>query len=108
MDAALAALGANEAPMATDLWRVLASGIGIAFVLSLVTLLVLLSQSEIDHGFLGLIFLLILVVFLVAFSLLVAAATPGWSIKVAVTVFNGILAFGTKLISDRFLQYLES
>jgi hypothetical protein len=65
-----------------------------AFVLSLATLVILLVQSGIDHGFLGLIFLIILVVFLVAFSLLVAAATPGWSIKVAVAVFDGTLAFG--------------
>jgi hypothetical protein len=108
MDAALAALSANEIPMTTELWRMLAWGIGIAFVLSLIMLVILLVKSGIDHGFLGLIFLLILVVFLVAFSLLVAAATPGWSIKVAVTVFNGILAFGTRLISDRFLNYLES
>jgi hypothetical protein len=94
--------------MAADLWRLLAWGVGIAFVLSLTTLVILLLQSGIDHGFLGLIFLIILVVFLVALSLLVAAATPGWTIKVAVTVFDGILAFGSKLVSDRFLEYLES
>jgi hypothetical protein len=94
--------------MAADLWRLLAWGVGIAFVLSLTTLVILLLQSGIDHGFLGLIFLIILVVFLVALSLMVAAATPGWTIKVAVTVFDGILAFGSKLVSDRFLEYLES
>jgi hypothetical protein len=98
----------NEMAMVPDLWRWLAIGVGISFVLCLLTLLVLLHKSGIDHGFLGLIFLLILVVFLVAFSFLVAAGTPGWSMKFAVTVFNGILAFGTKLISDRFLKYLES
>jgi hypothetical protein len=104
----ISALAASEVPMAPDLWRLLALGLGIAFVLSLLTLIVILWQSGIDHGFLGLIFLIILVVFLVAMSLLVAAGTPGWSIKLAVTVFDGILAFGSKLISNRFLQYLES
>jgi hypothetical protein len=101
------AMGA-EAAMATNLWHILAWGVGLAFVMSIGTLLILLVKAEIDHGFLGLIFLIILVVFLVALSFLVAAATPGWSIKAAITVFNGILAFGSKLISDRFLKYLES
>lgn len=108
MDTTLAALAASETPMAAELWRLLACGVGIAFVLSLITLVIILWKSGIDHGFLGLIFLIILVVFLFALSLLVAAATPGWTIKVAVTVFDGILAFGSKLIGDRFLKYLES
>jgi hypothetical protein len=98
----------SEAAMASDLWRILAWGVGIGFTLSLIMLVVLLERAEIDHGFLGLIFLITLVVFLVSLSFLVAAATPGWSIKVAVTILNGILTFGSKLISDRFLRYLES
>jgi cobalamin biosynthesis protein CobD/CbiB len=68
----------------------------------------LLWQAHIDHGFLGLIFLLVVVMFLGALSFLVAAVTPGWSAKLAVTVFNGILAFGARMLSDRFLKYLES
>jgi hypothetical protein len=56
----------------------------------------------------GLIFLLVMTIYLVAFSFLVAAATPSLAMKVAVTVFNGLLAFGSKLLSDRFLKYLES
>lgn len=108
MNSVISAVVASETPMPADLWHSLAVGVGVAFALSLLTLLVILWQANIDHGFLGLIFLIILVVFLVAFSLLVAAATPGWSIKLAVTVFDGILAFGSKLISNRFLQYLES
>lgn len=108
MNSVITALTTSETPMGTDLWHVLAWGVGIAFLLSLVTLIVLLERASIDHGFLGLIFLIIMVVFLVALSLLVAAATPGWTIKLSVTVFNGILAFGTRLISDRFLTYLES
>ena len=94
--------------MAEELWRLSAYGLGAAYLLTLVVLLVILWQSNIEHGFLGLIFLLTIVLFLVAFSFLVAAATPGISIKVAVTVFNGLLAFASKLLSDRFLKYLES
>ena len=94
--------------MASDLWQLAAYGLGAAFLATLATLLVLLWKANIDHGFLGLIFLLVIVLFIVAFSFVVAAATPGISIKVAVTVFSGILALGSKLLSDRFLKYLES
>lgn len=98
----------TEKALDPEIWRLLSYGLGIAFVLTWVVFLVVLWKAEIDHGFMGLIFLLILVVFLVAFSFLVAAATPSLSMKVAVTVFNGVLAFGSKLLSDRFLKYLES
>jgi hypothetical protein len=98
----------TEKALDPDIWRLFAYGLGGAFVIALGVFLVLLFHAEIDHGFLGLIFLLIMVIFLVAFSFLVAAATPSLSMKVAVTVFNGVLAFGSKLLSDRFLKYLES
>ena len=94
--------------MASDLWHLAAYGLGAAFLATLATLLVLLWKANIDHGYLGLIFLLVIVLFIVAFSFVVAAATPGISIKVAVIVFSGILALGSKLLSDRFLKYLES
>lgn len=94
--------------MASDLWHLAAYGLGAAFLATLATLLVLLWKANIDHGFLGLIFLLVIVLFIVAFSFVVAAATPGISIKIAVTLFSGILALGSKLLSDRFLKYLES
>lgn len=98
----------TEVPMASDLWHLAAYGLGAAFLATLATLLVLLWKANIDHGYLGLIFLLVIVLFIVAFSFVVAAATPGISIKVAVIVFSGILALGSKLLSDRFLKYLES
>jgi hypothetical protein len=98
----------TESAIDPAIWHWLALGLGIAFVLTLGVFVLLLFHAEIDHGFLGLIFLLIMVIFLIGFSFLVAAATPGISIKVAVTVFNGILAFASKLLSDRFLKYLES
>jgi hypothetical protein len=68
----------------------------------------MLFRSKIDHGFLGLILLLVLVVFSVTFSFLVAAATPSISIKVAITLIDGCLTLGAKLLSSRFLDYLES
>jgi hypothetical protein len=82
--------------------------LGGGFLLTLVAFSLLLFFSNIDHGFLGLILLLILVIFLVAFSFLVAAATPGISTKIAIVVIDGALALGSKLLSDRFLVYLES
>ena len=103
MDALMA-----EAPMSSDLWCIAAAGLGAAFLATLATLLVLLWKADIDHGFLGLIFLFVVVLFIVAFAFLVAAATPGISIKVAATVFSGLTALGSKLLSDRFLKYLES
>ncbi len=86
----------------------MAYGLGLAFVITWAVFALLLFRAEIDHGFLGLIFLINTVLFIVAFTFLLAAATPGISIKVAVALFNGLLAFGSKLISDRFLTYLES
>jgi cobalamin biosynthesis protein CobD/CbiB len=96
------------APMASELWHIAACGLGAAFVATIATVLMLLWKSEIDHGLLGLIFLIVIVLFTVAFSFIVAAATPGFSIKVAATVFSGILTLGSKLLSDRFLDYLGS
>lgn len=98
----------SENPVDPEIWRMLAYGLGASFLAILAVYLILLFKAEIDHGFLGLILLLIMVIYLIAFSFLIAAATPGISIKIAVTVFNGILAFGSRLISDRFLKYLES
>lgn len=91
-----------------EIWRWCAVGLGAAFIMTLGVLLVFMFKSKIDHGFLGLMLLLTLVVFAVAFSFLVAAATPGLAIKVAIAVIDGLLALGTKLLSGRFLQYLES
>lgn len=67
-----------------------------------------MRKSKIDHGFLGLMFLLSLVFFLVAFSFVVAASVPGYDIKVAVAVVNAFILVATKLLSDRFIKYLET
>lgn len=91
-----------------EIGRWYALGLGVAFTLAVGVLLAFMFKSKIDHGFLGLMFLLTLVVFAVAFSFLVAAVTPGIAIKVAIAAIDGILALGAKLLSGRFLQYLES
>ena len=66
------------------------------------------KSSKIDHGFLGLMFLLTLVVFLIAFSFLIAAAVPGLAIKVTVAVVDTATVIATGLLKPRFLEYLES
>lgn len=103
MDTMLAA----ENAMDPNVWKVLGCCLGVAFIASLIVCYLMLF-SKIDHGFLGLIFLLVLVIFLVAFSFLVAAATSGISIKIAIVVIDGAFGLGTKLLSNRFLEYLES
>lgn len=89
-------------------WHMMGWGLAGGFLATLVAFCLLLFFSNIDHGFLGLILLLVLIIFLVAFSFLVAAATPSISTKIAIVVIDGALALGSKLVSDRFLVYLES
>ena len=92
-----------------SVWRVFGFCLGGAFVITLVVFCLMFFYSKkICHGFLGLILLLVLVIFSVTFSFLVAAATPSISIKVAIVFIDGCLALGTKLLSGRFLDYLES
>jgi hypothetical protein len=91
-----------------DVWRVFGFCLGVAFIATLGVFSLMLFYSKIDHGFLGLILLLVLVIFSVTFSFLVAAATPSISIKIAIAFIDGCLALGTKLLSGRFLDYLES
>lgn len=100
----------NQPPAPIDpvIWQWCALGLAGAFTLAMGVLLGFMLKSKIDHGFLGLIFLLALVVFAVTFSFLVAAATPGIAIKVAIAVIDGLFALGARLLSGRFLQYLES
>lgn len=83
-------------------------GLGAAFVLTLLGIIAFMKWSRIDHGFLGLMFLLTLIFFLIAFSFLVAASVSGVGIKVAVSIVDSFVLFGSKLLAPRFLQYLES
>lgn len=96
------------APMDPTLWRCCAVGLGVAFALTLCLLLAFMLWSRIDHGFLGLILLLTLIVFAVTFSFLIAAGTPGIGIKIVIALIDGLLAVAAKLLSGPFLNYLKS
>jgi len=85
-----------------------AIGLGGAFLVVAFLILAFMFWSEIDHGFLGLIVLLSLIFFLIAFSFLVAASVAGFDIKIAIAVVDALVLFGSKLLAPRFLQYLES
>jgi len=82
-------------------------GLGIAFVMTMIWIMVFMVRSQIDHGFLGLILLLSLIFFLIAFSFLVAASAKGIDIKIAIVVVDAFVLFGSKLLAPRFLEYLE-
>jgi len=81
-------------------------GLGVGFVIVIGYLILLLQEQEIDLGLLGLMFLLTVIFFLIAFSFLVAAATPGIEIKVAVSVVDALVLLGSKLLAPSFLDYL--
>ena len=84
------------------------AGLGIAFLLTLACIVVFMRWSRIDHGFLGLILLLSVLFFLIAFSFLVAASVPGIDIKIAVAAVDALVLLGSKLLAPRFLEFLES
>jgi hypothetical protein len=100
----------DVAATALDTWSVAwyGAGLGIAFLLSLAFILILLFYADIDIGFLGLMFLLMMIFFLVGFSFLVAASAKGLDIKVSVVVVDGLVLLGTKLLTPQFLRYLSS
>jgi len=83
-------------------------GLGGAFVLNVSCIVLFMFYSKIDHGFLGLIILLTLIFFLIAYSFLVAASARGIDIKVAVVAVDALVLLGSKLLAPRFLKYLES
>ncbi len=83
-------------------------GLCIAYLIAMWVIVVFMRISKIDHGFLGLMFLLSLVIFLIAFSFLVAASVPGSDIKVTVAVVDTYILIANQLLSDRFIKYLES
>ena len=81
-------------------------GLGGAFLVTLLFLVRLLREEDVNRGFLGMAFLLTIIFFLIGFSFLVAAATPGISIKVAVGVVDALVLFGSRLLAPNFLEYL--
>jgi hypothetical protein len=82
-----------------------AIGLGGGFAVTMVYLAILAFQ-DVDKGYIGLILLLVIIFFLIAFSFLVAAATPSVSIKVAVCVVDAFVLIGSKLLAPNFLIYV--
>jgi hypothetical protein len=83
-------------------------GLGAAFAITMLCIMLFMFFSYIDHGFLGLIILLSIIFFLIGFSFLVAASAKGLDIKVAVMAVDALVLLGSKLLAPRFLEYLES
>lgn len=81
-------------------------GLGGAFLLSLLVLVLFMFVSDIHQGLLGLIFLLDLIFFLIAFSIIIAAATPGWSVRLSIAIIDAVVAISTRLLSKTFLDWL--
>lgn len=81
-------------------------GLAAAFIVCVAFAGALAMQQEMDHGWSGLIFLLVMIFFSISFSFLVAASTPGISIKVAVAVVDAFVLLGSKLLAPAFLDYL--
>jgi hypothetical protein len=93
-----------------------ALGLGAGYVLSILVIVGLHfaahiwrdSEYGIDSGFLGLIFLLNSIFFLIAFSFLVAASVQGLDIKIAIAAIDALVLIGGKLLTEPFLNYLKS
>lgn len=81
-------------------------GLGVGFLVVMSYLVLLQQKKDFDHGWIGLMLLLIIIFFLVAFSFLVAASTPGYGIKIAVAVVDAFVLIGSKLLAPDFLIYL--
>lgn len=89
-----------------------AMGLGTAFVIAMgmITYFYVDSDKEsgIDTGFLGLIFMLVIIFFLIAFSFLVAASVKGLDVKITVAAIDALVLLGSKLLTPTFLAYLSS
>lgn len=83
-----------------------AVGLGTGFAMAM-AYLVILAFQEVDKGYIGLILLLVIIFFLIAFSFLVAASTSGISIKIAVGVVDAFVLLGSKLLAPNFLIYVS-
>jgi hypothetical protein len=96
----------TQAVLNESAWIWFGAGLGIAFILSMAFLVLQFFAEEPDPGWIGLMFLLTMIFFLIAFSFLVAATTPGFEIKIAVSVVDGLVLIGSKLLAPHFLKYL--
>lgn len=99
-----------------DAWLWFGAGLGLAFLVTIALIVMFFRYSAyhaeteedaIDLGFVGLILLLVTILYLVAFSFLVAASTKGLDIKLLVAAVDAFVLIGSKLLAPEFLRYLN-
>jgi hypothetical protein len=98
-----------------EAWRWFGGGLGAAFAITIVVIVLLFlhsafaknQENTIDLGFLGLIVLLVTIFYMIAFSFLVAASTKGLDIKLLVAAVDAFVLIGGKLLAPEFLRYLN-
>jgi hypothetical protein len=117
---ALANLLLSE-PLQAQSWQWFGIGLGAAFLITIGVIVLFFCHSAffdkdaqgeiedqgIDTGFIGLILLLVTILYLVAFSFLVAASAKGIDIKILVAVVDAFVLIGSKLLAPEFLRYLN-
>ena len=102
-------------PLQAQSWQWFGIGLGAAFLVTIGVIVLFLCHSAffdeedqgIDTGFLGLILMLVTILYLVAFSFLVAASAKGIDIKILVAVVDAFVLIGSKLLAPEFLRYLS-
>ena len=102
-------------PLQEQAWQWFGIGLGAAFLITFGVIVLFFCHSAffdekdegIDTGFLGLILMLVTILYLVAFSFLVAASAKGIDIKIMVAAVDAFVLIGSKLLAPEFLRYLN-
>jgi hypothetical protein len=102
-------------PLQGEAWQWFGIGLGLAFIVTFGVIILFFCHSAffdktdqgIDTGFLGLILILVTILYLVAFSFLVAASAKGLDIKVLVAAVDAFVLIASKLLAPEFLRYLN-
>ena len=81
-------------------------GLAVAFLIVIGFIVGLFRASKIDHGLLSLMFLSCLMLFLIAFSFLLAGAVPGHHIKIAVAVVDSTVFLGSVFLMRTLIPHL--
>jgi hypothetical protein len=102
-------------PLQAEAWQWFGIGLGLAFVITIGVIILFFCHSAffdkedqgIDTGFLGLILLLVTILYLVAFSFLIAASAKGLDVKVLIALVDAFVLVASKLLAPEFLRYLN-
>jgi hypothetical protein len=97
-------------PLQAQSWQWFGMGLGAAFLITTGVIVLFFCHSAffdkedqgIDTGFLGLILILVTILYLVAFSFLVAASAKGIDIKILVAAVDAFVLIGSKLLAPSF------